>query len=129
MRVRYEKKQVNLNLYLGLFWLLNGIVKSVIDKNVDFFDCFWFLISGIYLCIFFYQKKEKYLTLENETIKQNWPFGKKIKLREIKAIKHFAGEFILKSELKKMKINISLIESESLFELKTELNKLDVEWN
>ena len=31
--------------------------------------------------------------------------------------------------LKKMKINISLIESESLSKLKTELKKLDVEWN
>jgi len=52
-----------------------------------------------------------------------------MKLNEIKRIKHFAGEYILKSELKKMKINISLIEEESLSELKSELKKLNVEWN
>ena len=49
-------------------------------------------------------------------------------LNEIKRIRHFAGEYILKSELKKMKINIDFIESESLSKLKTELKKLDVEW-
>tara|TARA_B110000208_G_scaffold75519_1_gene97108 strand:+ start:135 stop:524 length:390 start_codon:yes stop_codon:yes gene_type:complete len=129
MRIQYEKKQVNLNLYLGLLWLVNGIIQTVRNENVDLFDYFWFLISGIYLLIYFYQKKEKYLTLENGIIKQNWPFGKKMKLKEIKGIKHFSGEYILKSELKKMKINISLIESESLSKLKTELKKLDVEWN
>ena len=129
MRILYEKKQVNLNLYLGLLWLVNGIFQTVKNENIDLFDYFWFLISGIYLLIYFHQKKEKYLTLENGIIKQNWPFGKKLKLKEIKEIKHFAGEYILKSELKKMKINIGLIETESLSELKTELKKLDVEWN
>ena len=49
-------------------------------------------------------------------------------LNEIKRIRHFAGEYILKSKLKKMKINIQLINEESLLELKTELKKLDVEW-
>ena len=128
MRIQYEKKQVNLNLYLGLLWLVNGIFQTVRNENVDLFDYFWFLISGIYLLIYFYQKMEKYLTLENGIIKQNWPFGKKMKLKEITGIKHFAGEYILKSELKKMKINIGLIQSESLSELKTELKKLNVEW-
>ena len=83
MRIQYEKKQVNLNLYLGLLWLVNGIFQTVRNENVDLFDYFWFLISGIYLLIYFYQKKEKYLTLENGIIKQNWPFGKKMKLKEI----------------------------------------------
>ena len=129
MRIRYKKKQVNLNIYLGLLWFANGIVQTLFNKNSSWFDYFWFLLSGTYLIIYFYQKKEKYLTVENGIIKQNWPFGKKMKLNEIKRIRHFAGEYIIKSELKKMKINIGLIESESLSELKTELKKLDVEWN
>ncbi|WP_026778056.1 hypothetical protein [Polaribacter sp. Hel_I_88] len=129
MRIRYKKKQVNLNLYLGIIWFANGIVQTVFNENSSWFDYFWFLLSGTYLIIYFYQKKEKYLTVENGIIKQNWPLGKKMKLNEIKRIKHFAGEYILKSELKKMKINISLIEEESLSELKSELKKLNVEWN
>ena len=129
MRIKYKKKQVTLNLYLGLMWFANGIVQTVFNENSSWFDYFWFLMSGTYLIIYFYQKKEKYLTIENGIIKQNWPFGKKMKLNEIKRIKHFAGEYIIKSELKKMKINIGLIEDESLSELKSELKKLNVEWN
>jgi len=56
MRIQYEKKQVNLNLYLGLLWLVNGIIQTVRNENVDLFDYFWFLISGIYLLIYFYLK-------------------------------------------------------------------------
>lgn len=44
-------------------------------------------------------------------------------LNEIKRIKHFSGEYILKYELKNMKINIDIIDEESLSELKTELKK------
>ena len=71
MRIQYEKKQVNLNLYLGLLWLVNGIFQTVRNENIDLFDYFWFLISGIYLLIYFFQKKEKYLTLENGIIESN----------------------------------------------------------
>ena len=128
MRIQYKKKQVNLNLYLGLIWLANGIVQTVFNESSGWFDYFWFLLSGTYLIIYFYQKKEKYLTLENGIIKQNWPFGKRINLNEIKRIRHFAGEYTLNTEMNKMKINIDLIDEKSLSELKSELKKLNAEW-
>ena len=128
MKIRYKKKQVNLNLFLGIVWLANAIVQTLVNENPSWFDYIWYLLSGFYLIAFFYQKKEKYLTIENGIIKQNWPFGKKLNLTEIKRIRHFAGEYILKTELKQMKINIGLIDDESLSELKSELKKLNVEW-
>ena len=129
MRIRYKKKQVNVNLFLGLIWLANGIVQTGFNENVGWYNYFWFLFSGIYLIIYFYQKKEKYLTLENGIIKQNWPFGKRMNLNEIKRIRHFAGDYILKSENKELTINIQLIDEESLLDLKMELKKLNAEWS
>jgi len=128
MRIRYKKKQVNLNLFLGIVWLANAIVQTVVNENPSWFDYIWYLLSGFYLITYFYQKKEKYLTIENGIIKQNWPFGKKLNLTEIKRIRHFAGEYILKTELNEMKINIGLIDEESLSDLKSELKKLNAEW-
>ena len=128
MKILYKKKQVKLNLIMGIFWLIYGIVLVVFNEDMNWFDYGWFVFSGIYLIIYFYQKKEKYLTLENGFIKQNWPFGKKMNLNEIKRIRHFAGDYILKSENKELTINIQLIDEESLLELKTELEKLNVEW-
>ncbi len=120
---------MNLNLFFGLIWFINGILQAVFNENPKWFDYFWFILSGLYLIIYFYQIKKKYLTIENGIIKQNWPFGKKINLTEIKQIRHFAGDYILKSEKKEMTINIQLINEESLSDLKTELKKLNVEWN
>ena len=128
MKIGYKKRHLNINLILGIIWLVWFFVFDFNKKEMNWTDYGWLVISIAYLSIYFYQRQNKYLTLENGIIKQNWPFGKKIKLKEITGIKHFAGEYILKSELKKMKINIGLIESESLSELKTELKKLNVKW-
>lgn len=128
MKIGYKKRHLNVNLIFGLFWLLWFFIGVFGKEEPNWTDYGWIVISLMYLGMYFYQKNYNYLTIENGFIKQNWPFGKKMNLNEIKRIRHFAGEYILKSELKKMKINIQLINEESLLELKTELKKLDVEW-
>ena len=128
MKIGYKKRHLNVNLISGLIWLVWFFVGVFGKEEPNWTDYGWIVISLMYLGMYFYQKNYNYLTIENGFIKQNWPFGKKMNLNEIKRIRHFAGEYILKSELKKMKINIQLINEESLLELKTELKKLDVEW-
>ena len=58
--------------------------------------------------LYLYIKVKYYLTIENNIIKQNYIFGKKIDLSEIKSIKHFAGEYILRTDTRKMKLTIEL---------------------
>ena len=128
MKIGYKKRHLNINLIVGLIWLVWFFIGVFGKEEPNWTDYGWIVISLMYLGMYFYQKNYNYLTIENGFIKQNWPFGKKMNLNEIKRIRHFAGEYILKSELKKMKINIQLINEESLLELKTELKKLDVEW-
>jgi hypothetical protein len=78
--------------------------------------------------IYLYFKVKYYLSIENNIIKQNYIFGKKMDLSEIKSIKHFAGEYILRTEKIKMTITIDVIDKSSLLDLTTELKKLDVKW-
>jgi len=78
--------------------------------------------------IYLYLKVKYYLTIENNLIKQNYIFGKKIDLSEIKSIKHFAGEYILRTDTRKMRIDIGSVEKSSLAELRDELKKLDIQW-
>jgi hypothetical protein len=58
---------------------------------------------GLYFCnvseFIFYQRQNKYLTIENG-FKENSPFGKKINLTDIKQIKKFAGDYIIKKQKK-----------------------------
>jgi len=82
----------------------------------------------MYLGLYFYQKNYKYLTIENGIINVNGPFGKKLNMTEIKRIKKFAGDYILKTDKKELTINTQIIDPNSLAELNAELEKLNVEW-
>ena len=55
-------------------------------------------------------------------------FGKKLYLMEIKSIKKFAGDYILKSDTKELTINTQMIDPNSMAMLNNELEKLQVEW-
>ena len=81
-----------------------------------------------FIYLYLYIKVKYYLSIENNIIKQNYIFGKKMKFSEIKSIKHFAGEYILRTDTKKMRIDIGSIEKSSLVDLKGELKKLDALW-
>lgn len=129
MKIDYKKRHLNVNLIFGSIWLIYGIIKVNIDETPNWIDYGWFVFSAIYFGTYFYQKKEKYLTIENEVLRINSPFGKKINLTEIIRIKKFAGDYILKTDNTELKINTQIIDPNSLAELNSELTKLNVDWN
>ncbi|MEW7281243.1 hypothetical protein ABW636_21830 [Aquimarina sp. 2201CG1-2-11] len=129
MKIEYKKKHLNVNLILGLVWLVWFFVGVFGKEEPNWTDYGWIFISFMYLGIYFYQKNYKYLTIENGIIKVNSPFGKKLNLTEIKQIKKFTGDYILKTDKKELTINTQVIDSNSLAELNVELEKLNVEWN
>lgn len=105
MTIRFSKKQIRLNLILGIIWLANGILQVFFDESPSWLDYSWFLFSVIYLGTVYYQKTRKYVTLENNTIKKNQPFGKSIRLQDIKQVRLFAGDVILRSEHTEFTVN------------------------
>lgn len=129
MKIGYKKKHLNVNLILGLVWLIWFFVGVFGKEEPNWTDYGWSVISIMYLGLYFYQRKYKYLTIENGIINVNGPFGKKINLTEIKRIKKFAGDYILKTDKNELTINTQIIEPKSLTELNAELEKLNVEWN
>ena len=86
-------------------------------------------MSLMYLGLYFYQKNYKYLSIENGTIAVEGPLGKKMNLNEVKQIKKFAGDYILKTDKKELTINTRIIEPNALSKLDAELEKLSLEWN
>ena len=126
MKILYNKKRHKYELFQGIFWILLFVLGILFSdrKNVFFY---LYLIMGL-IHIYLHLKVKHYLSIENNIIKQNYIFGKKIDLSEIKSIKHFAGEYILITDKRKMRIDIGSIEKSSLAELRDELKKLDVQW-
>ena len=125
MKILYSKKRRKYELFQGLFWILLFVLGLLSDRKNVFF--YLYLIMGL-IHIYLYLKVKYYLSIENNLIKQNYIFGKKIDLSEIKSIKHFAGEYILRTDTRKMRIDIGSIEKSSLVDLKGELKKLDALW-
>jgi hypothetical protein len=129
MKIAYKKKHLNVNLILGLVWSVWFFVGVFGKEEPNWTDYGWIFFSLMYLGLYFYQKNYKYLTIQNGIIKVNGPFGKKLNLTEIKRIKKFAGDYIIKTDKKELTINTQIIDPNSLAELNTELKKLNVEWN
>ncbi|WP_179316658.1 hypothetical protein [Winogradskyella undariae] len=130
MKIHYKKKQTSINLITGTVWLVVAIIQTLfIDKSFNWYNSGWYLISSVYFIIYYNQKKGKYLTIENGIIKENFPFGKKLNLSEIKKIKVFTGDYILKTGKKELTINTLLIDQASLERLKEVLHKLNVDWS
>lgn len=105
MKIQYRTKRLNFNLFLGLLWLVLGLLRIITVDHYFWMD-YWFLaLSFFYLGTYFYEKKRGYLTLEHGVISINRPFGKTIPLNEVTRIKKFAGDFILKTNQLELTIN------------------------
>lgn len=128
MKIHYQKKRLHTSLLLGVLWLTISTIGIFTKENLSWTDFGFFLISILYFGMYFYEKKNQYLTLDAHFLSLNQPFGKKIELSELIQIKKFAGDYILKTANTELRINTQIIDSKSLSELDAELNKLNVEW-
>ncbi len=128
MKIRFKKKRLYINIILGLVWTILGISRLLEDKELGWLDYGYLLIGVLYIGHFLFDLTNQYLIIENGTIRKNvlYGFGKKFNLNEITWIKDFAGDYILKTETKELKINTALIEEESLNELIGILSNLDL---
>lgn len=128
MKIKNKKEPLIVYLTAGFFWFMFFNVILFEKEELNWIDYGWIVMSLIYLGIFFYRKKYYYLTIINDNIRVNGPLGKELKLTEIKRIKKFAGDYIIKTDQKEIIINTQIIDSSSLKELDAELEKLDVVW-
>src|SRR5690625_360918 len=131
MKIRYKKRRVRINLVLALIWLALSIIFLLIaNEENSWIKYGWLIISLGYFALYAYQHYYQYAVLVNGVLKVNDPFvGKKINLSDVKKIRYFAGDYIVKGEDKVLTINTEIIDPDSLIELVAELEKLeDVEW-
>ena len=126
MNIRFKKKRFRYYLIFGILWLVLGTSAVIFDLNNPF--SYGYLLLGIlYVGTYLFENKKQYLTIENGIISKNHLIPKKINLNEIKLIKKFAGDYILKTDSTELKINTDLIEEKSLEELNTVLENLNLE--
>ena len=127
MKIKFKRKRLIVNLFLGILWIVLGILNILTDDKIRWNDYGYLVIGILYIGHYLYDLKNQYLIIENGTIRQNGLYGfrKKLNVDEINWIKKFAGDYTLKTEQKELKINTELIDKDSL----SELNKILAELN
>ena len=82
MKILYNKKRHKYELFQGIFWILLFVLGILFSdrKNVFFY---LYLIMGL-IHIYLHLKVKYYLIIEKDVLKQNYIFGKKMELSEIK---------------------------------------------
>ena len=107
IKLRYNIK--NQRYYIiagGLFILLAGI-ELIASNEIRYFNI---TLALLYIAPYFYHKKVPFLTIQKGVLKQNWWFGKSIDSKDINEIKYFAGEYIIRSQKKELRIDTYIID-------------------
>ncbi len=128
MKIRFKKKRLYMSAILGIVWTGFGTYNILEDENLRWSDYIYLLVGILYIGHYLFDLINQYLIVENGTIRKNLLYGysKKINLNEINLIKKFAGDYTLKTDTQKLKINTDLIEEKSLAELNEILQKLNL---
>ncbi|MDA1144474.1 MAG: hypothetical protein O3B94_05880 [Bacteroidetes bacterium] len=107
IKLRYNiKKQRYFIIAGGLFILLAGI-ELIASNEIRYFNI---TLALLYIAPYFYHKKVPFLTIQKGVLKQNWWFGKSIDSKDINEIKYFAGEYIIRSQKKELRIDTHIID-------------------
>ena len=126
MKIRFKNKRLKHNLIFGILWLTLGATAIIFNLN-NVFNYGYLIIGILYFGTYLFENNKQYLTIENGVISKNHLIPKKINLNEIKHVKRFAGDYILKTDSTELRINTELIEEKSLVKLNKVLEKLDSE--
>lgn len=126
MKIKYKKKRLYANLTIGVVWVILGIINLILEEKIEWNDYGYLAIGVLYIGLFFYEILNQYLTIDQGMIKKHSIFKKEIHINDITWIKKFAGDYTLKTDTQKLKINTELIEPKSLEELNKILRELNL---
>ncbi len=124
--IKYKKKRLFINLILGLVWVILGVFNLYTDTKILWYDYGYILAGVLYLGTFFWEYRYQYLTFTKDYLKENALFGKRILLKDISDVKNVFGDYILKTEHKKLSINMNLVHDDSKVELEAFINSIQL---
>lgn len=129
MIIRYKNRTMNINLILGLIWLVWFFVLYFTTEEMHILEYWWLLFSFTYLGLYVYQRKHQYVVITKDRIKINGPFGKEFLIKDILVKKKFAGDYILKTDTKEMGISTQMVHKDSLEQLEQALDQIPIAWS
>ncbi|SDG68470.1 hypothetical protein [Psychroflexus sediminis] len=128
MRIKYFKKRLYLQLILGLLFISCCIYSILYSDDISIWIGYTYLVVGIFHIADFFKNNSRYIIIENGSIEEKKLFGANTKMGfdEIQTIEKLDGNYILKSETKKLVIKTDLIDNTSLLKLMEILKNIDL---
>lgn len=77
MKIKYKKKRLNVNLFIGITWAILGTLALFVNEKMLWRDYGLIILSILYLGLYFYEYKNQYLTIKDGIISKNSWFAKK----------------------------------------------------
>lgn len=107
IQLRYNIKNQRYYIIAGALFILLSVIELIDTKGISYFNI---ALALTYLVPYIYHRKVPFLTIQKGVLKQNWWFGKRIDSKDINEIKYFAGEYIVRSAQKEIRIDTHLID-------------------
>jgi hypothetical protein len=124
--ISYTKKRLRKTLIITLiYWVVFGIRLFPVYE-FRYLDVLLFLIAGISTYQYFRERRHQYLTITEGELKRNDLWGRKIQIDEVVHIEKYAGDYILQTPTKKLRIDTHIIPPEALKELERILGQLQL---
>jgi hypothetical protein len=123
IEIRYKRMHLRWKFIFGLFWLILGII-SIANNSENYFNYGYLIVSLLYFGIYFFKSKYQYITIEDGSIILNNFFSKTISFADLNQIKKKGKRYILQSEKNELIIDTTLIDKNSLKDLKVILKNL-----
>ncbi len=122
MTIFYALRGMRYLLWSGIAYIMMSILIFLVG-DLSSFDWIWFVLGIIHLLLYFYQKHKGYLTIKDGLIKKHDFTFEKMQVSDIKTVKYFAGDYVLKSQKKKMTINKELLDEDAIMYFEQLLKK------
>jgi hypothetical protein len=107
IQLRYNLKNQRYFIIAGALFILLFVIELIASNEIKYFNI---ALALLYIATYFYHKKVPFLTIQKGVLKQHWWFGKRIDSKDINEIKYFAGEYIVRSAQKEIRIDTHLID-------------------
>jgi len=107
IQLRYNLKNQRYFIIAGALFILFFVIELIASNEIKYFNI---ALALLYIATYFYHKKVPFLTIQKGVLKQHWWFGKRIDSKDINEIKYFAGEYIVRSAQKEIRIDTHLID-------------------
>lgn len=116
--IRYSKKKIKFGFIYALVNILFGVI---INSKLGYL---WIIFGSLYLLFNYFQSKNPYLKINQESIIISNPLKKTIKLGEIIKIEYKFGDYIVHTTNKIYKINKSLVDIKDLSKFDNYFNEI-----